>query len=162
MELYRLVLRASLRFNSCFSPRARNLLVKVFFDTLLETVHSSSFLFVSVQLINKNPSERLGSKDPADVKNHPFFSQTEISADEERHYASLEDERLKQQEAAERASRISMPALSRATKRLSMSLILCSVHAYIIVCVCTCVCVFVYMRERVCVLTLHVHIIIVV
>ena len=71
-------------------------------------------------MINRDPSERLGHQRPGDIKEHPFFSKAEITDEEERYYMMLEEDRIKQQEAVERAARISMPALSRATKRLSM------------------------------------------
>ena len=96
-------------------------------------------------MINRDPSERLGHQRPGDIKEHPFFSKAEITDEEERYYMMLEEDRIKQQEAAERAARISMPALSRATKRFSM---LCGcVRACVCVCVlCVCVraCVCVY------------------
>ena len=78
-------------------------------------------------MINRDPLERLGHQRPSDIKEHPFFSKADITDEEERYYMMLEEDRIKQQEAVERATRISMPALSRATKRLSMS------------CVCVCV-----------------------
>ena len=112
-------------------------------------------------MINRDPLERLGHQQPSDIKEHPFFSKGEITDEEERYYMMLEEDRIKQQEAVERATRISMPALSRATKRLSMSCVcvcvcMCVyvcvyVCVYMCVCICVCVCVCVYMCVIMCV-----------
>ena len=89
-------------------------------------------------MINRDPLERLGHQRPSDIKEHPFFSKAEITAEEERYYMMLEEDRIKQQEAIERVTKITMPALSRATKRLSM---LCVCVCVCVVCVFICVCV---------------------
>ena len=78
------------------------------------------------QLIERNPDLRIGCVDSAssiqsaeEIKNHPFFSTIPADPEEETQYLTEEAERLRHQEALDRASSTNMAG--NIVRRLSYS-----------------------------------------